>query len=74
MDLREEVGEHEPPAWAVEPVAWVACLANAALPALVADTVLRALKIPMPATVTFGLYVCVFTLLVLTLKPWTARP
>jgi len=74
MDLREEVGEREPPAWAVEPVAWVACLANAALPIVVLDTALRALKSPIPAVATFAVYIAAFSLLVLALKPWSARP
>jgi hypothetical protein len=74
MDLREEVGECDPPAWAAEPIAWASCLANAALPTAVVDAVLRAVKSPMPATATFALYVCAFSLLVWALKPWSARP
>lgn len=73
MDLREEVGERDPPGWAAEPIAWGSCLATAALPTAVLDAVFRMLKSPAPAEAAFGLYVCAFTLLVWTSKPWSAR-
>jgi hypothetical protein len=73
MDLREEVGERDPPAWAAEPIAWASCLATAVLPTAVLDVVFRTLKTPMPDSATFGLYLCAFTLLAWTVKPWSAR-
>jgi len=73
MDLREEFGEREPPAWAAEPAAWGACLATATLPTALLDALLRTLKSPIAPTATFGVYVCAFTLLVWTSRPWSAR-
>ncbi len=72
MDLREEADERDPPAWAVEPIAWASCLANAALPTAVLDAALRAFKSPMSTSAAFVLYVCAFTALVCALKPWSA--
>lgn len=73
MDLREEVGERDPPVWAAEPMAWASCLATAILPTAVLDAVFRTLKTPMPSPATFVLYVCAFSLLAWTVKPWSVR-
>lgn len=73
MDLQEEWGERDAPAWAAEPIAWCACLAYAALPTAVLDAALRFVKVPTLPAVTFALYICAFALLALVLKPWSAR-
>ena len=73
MDPSEDLAERDPPAWAAEPIAWTSCLATAILPTAVLDAVFRTLKTPVPATGAFVLYVCAFTLLAWTVKPWSAR-
>lgn len=59
-----------PPAWAREPLAWAACMIDALPLAVVSWAFLRWGVGAVPVLLGLGLYLAIFTGLVLGLKPW----
>lgn len=56
-----------------EPVAWLACLLAAVMPTAVVSTIVQTLgERPWPVFVP-ALYIGLFTLMVLVVRPWTLR-
>jgi len=64
----------EEPAWMREPMAWVACLANALPIAVVLAALARELVERPSAVMALAIYVGVFTVWVLAARPWSVRP
>jgi hypothetical protein len=72
VDRRDE-DEETPPACLPEPVVWFGCLIGAVMPTVVIASIAQAVdRTAWPAFVPL-LYIGVFTVAVLLVRPWTFR-
>lgn len=72
MGWHDEEDETAPRRWS-EPVAWIGCLLAAVMPTAVLASIAQAGDRTIWPVFTPALYVGVFTVMVLIVRPWTIR-
>ncbi|MBO9546990.1 hypothetical protein [Caulobacter sp.] len=56
-----------------EPIAWLGCLLTAVMPTLVLTTIVQHLEAALSPMFAPALFVGLFTVMVLIVRPWTMR-
>ncbi|WP_297515886.1 hypothetical protein [uncultured Caulobacter sp.] len=72
MSPNDEEDTPAPRRWS-EPIGWVGCLLAAVMPTAVLSTVVQAFERSMCPAFTPLLFIGLFTMLVLIVRPWTMR-